>query len=123
MTSRTFWKTYFYLFLALTVVAIVAMPFLAPEGTTPWDYWRHAPLYVVQLVAIFGLAYWRRLASRLAWQIVFAATVASELRTFYQMGSPDFVWIIALMYAFRIPLWVGLFLYAFRSKGLWASAT
>jgi hypothetical protein len=69
--QRKWWKVYFFLALTLTVLG-VALPLFIDEGQElAWWEWIYMPLYVVQIVGLFGFVYWRRLAIPPLWQFVF----------------------------------------------------
>ncbi|MGH8223544.1 MAG: hypothetical protein ACREQZ_11280 [Woeseiaceae bacterium] len=90
------------------------------------------PLYLAQLIGLFGFAYWRAIGTRRIWQWIFGATVLetawmvhgfvteippSELGSFFMIGvAATIVPLLALLF------WA-LFSYAFRAPGLWAKAT
>src|SRR3954463_14830160 len=84
---RWYWKLYFFAMTALTAVAI-AFVVVPPSESTDYDLlvdWAALPLYIVQLVGLFGFVYARRVGWALLWRIVFAASVAELLWTIYSL--------------------------------------
>jgi hypothetical protein len=130
---RKWWKAYFFLALALTLV-VLALPFLVDESReTPWWEWMYVPLYVVQIVGLFGFVFWRRLGVPPVWQVVFLASIAYEIWDLFSMATdPDLkttdhagflMTMVAATLVLQVPMLVGLFLYGFRCKELWHGAT
>jgi len=130
---RKWWKVYFFLALALTVVGI-AMPFFVDGGRDlPWWDWIWAPLYAVQIVGLFGFVFWRRLAIPPLWQFVFVASVAYEIWNLFSTATdPELkdtghagllVASVATALLLQVPMLIALYLYGFRSKELWRGAT
>ena len=130
---RGWWKLYFFLALAMTVAAI-ALPFFFDNSATPWWDWLYVPLYVFQIVALFGFVYWRRIALPRLWQLLFIATIAYEAWNIYATATdPELTAnmqglsgvhmfmlpVFGIVYFLQIPLWIGLYLYAFRCQELW----
>lgn len=92
-----------------------------------WWEWGFIPLYILQVVSLFGFVYSRRITSAKIWQALFVVTAAYEIWNAYYMGmtwaplvTPAGV-AFAFMsgYLLQIPLWYGNFLYGFRCKELW----
>ena len=134
MTWQYWWKIYFFFALVLTVLTIIALLFVDDVSTELGGWgWSDVPLYILQLVALFGLAFWRRIGSPKLWQLAFVATLAYEGWHLYEVASDDLgiptdmlglaISIIAITYLLQAPLWVGLYLYGFRCKDLWHGAT
>jgi hypothetical protein len=97
-----------------------------------WWEWSCIPLYLLQIIALFGFVYRRRIATPLIWKLIFLASVAYEFSNLYEMafdsgltvGLATFFGIIfVVVYLIQLPLWLGFFLYAFRCKELWVRAT
>jgi hypothetical protein len=133
MGQRRFWKGFFFLMVVLTIGGY-ALPFLYPEeiGQNEFQDLALLPLYLAQLVGLFGFAYWRAIGTRRIWQWIFGATVletAWMTHGFLSESPPSelgSVFVIGLA-ATLIPLlalflWA-LFSYAFRATHLWAKAT
>jgi hypothetical protein len=127
--NRVWWKAYFFLAVALTVLVILFPLLVDDEAVTDWSEWWHVPLYVVQLVGLFGFAFWRRIAMPRFWQIAFIASVAYETYSFYstvvETGFPTFFGnfffaaVIGVSLLLQAPLLIALFLYGFRCHDLW----
>lgn len=121
---------------ALTAVSI-AFVFFPPSESTDYDLfvdWAALPLYVVQLVGLFGFVYARRIGWALLWRIVFAASVL-ELgwtlyllfedlpeagESFWPYASAAGVMSLAIA-AMMVPMLVALYRYGFRTPELWTN--
>ncbi len=77
MIKRLWWKLYFLVALVLMVLTAIAPLFVEPTEVQWWT-WSDIPLYLVQLIALFGLAFWRRIGASRLWQLIFIATLAYE---------------------------------------------
>jgi hypothetical protein len=135
---RWYWKVYFF-FLAAQMVLTIGFSLYYLEDATALDAiaeWAVFPLYAVQLLGLYGFIYWRRFANAMLWRLVFVASIVEAAQTSWVVYSmPDSLpdipafgsWIFlatALVVAVLIvPLLVGLFLYAYRSAALWATAS
>jgi len=130
--KRKFWKFFFFLMVALTISGLV-LPFAEPlgyRGSITSELFL-LPLYVTQLVALFGLAYSRPFGSRRIWQVVFGVTLLNELWGLYGiLKVPTTQWelsfiftVVLLIVLLLIPLCIGLYSYAFNENDLWANAT
>lgn len=133
MGKRRFWKAYFFLMVALTVSGFVLpLAFPADPEHQAFDDLVWVPLYLAQLVGLFGFAYWRAIGTRRIWQWIFGATVLetawmvygfvseappSELGSFFAIGLA-----LTIMPLVALLFWA-LFSYAFRAPDLWAKAT
>lgn len=92
--------------------------------------WASFPLYVVQLIGLYGFIYWRRFGYARLWQVAFAATVIEIAWSFYSVAdempdlsgfeTPFLAIMVVAGAALMAPLLVALFIYAFRSRELWA---
>jgi hypothetical protein len=138
MQRRWYWKLYFFLGVLLTalmVVLLVGFSLYFPEQASALEIvsgWVALPLYVVQLIGLYGFVYWRRFGYERLWQLIFAATVIETVWTFYSVGDdlPDLEGYETGLLAFTAvagtaltaPLLIALFIYAFRSSRLWAEA-
>ena len=108
------------------------MFFLTEETTAIEDIaqWAGLPMYLVQLVGLFGFVYWRRIGSALLWKLVFAVTIldllwqgysfAIDAAGFTDTGTGVFVTMLVVVAAIFLPLLAALYLYAFRSDDVWA---
>jgi len=117
----------------MTLVGLVVPFFIPPEDRT--EMFRDLvllPLYIAQLVGLFGFVYSRAIGTRRIWQLVFGATVLETAWMLYCFGSEiapselgsSFVIVVAVVtVTLLIPLWVGLYSYAFRKTELWFRAT
>jgi hypothetical protein len=130
--KRKWWKAYFFVVLALTVFGLVIPLFADEERKVIWWEWVYIPLYIVEIVGLFGFVFSRRIAVPGVWQFVFVASVVYEICDLYSMATgPELVSDYAGFLAstivgtllFQIPLWLGLFLYGFRCSELWRGAT
>jgi hypothetical protein len=135
MRRRWYWKMYFILMAALTVGG-AGLSFYHWNETASLDRlaeWASLPLYIVQLVGLFGFIYWRRIGSSLLWKLVFGATVLELVWAAYEMAvetsplfSDDLSFFLAMAVGgivLLLPLLVALYIYAFRSRVLWVQAT
>ena len=132
MTRRWYWKLYLLVMAVLTIAGWGLMFFLTEETTAIEDIaqWAGLPMYLVQLVGLFGFVYWRRIGSALLWKLVFAVTIldllwqgysfAIEAAGFADTGTGVFVFMSIVVLAFFLPLLAALYLYAFRSDDVWA---
>jgi len=133
MGQRRLWKGYFFLMVALTIGGYV-LPFFVPAEPSGEEFEDLVllPLYIAQLVGLFGFAYWRAIGTRRIWKWIFGATVLetawmlygfiretppSELGSFFMIGLT--VTIVPLV----VLLFLALYSYAFRAPDLWAKAT
>jgi hypothetical protein len=130
--NRKWWKAYFFLALALTVFGLAFPLFVDERPKVAWWEWVYIPLYIVQIVGLFGFSFWRKIAIPPLWQFVFIASVAYEAWNLYSTVTdrelaPEYGGFIASTLAatllLQVPLLVGLFLYGFRCKELWRGAT
>ena len=128
-----FWKSYFFLMVAMTIGGFV-FPFFVPPEDRPDGYEDLVllPLYIAQLVGLFGFAYSRAIGTRRIWQLVFGATVLEEAWMLYgfvtaipppELGSSFVLGIAAITVPLLILLCVALYSYAFRARELWSKAT
>jgi hypothetical protein len=124
---RTWWKVYFLVILAPTILGIASRLFVEHDRQLPWWEWLVIPLSVVQIVGLFGFVYWRRLVSPLLWQVVFLLSVANEVWDLVSISTDpelkDDTFFVGAVVFLQIPLLIGLFLYGFRCKELWRGAT
>jgi hypothetical protein len=132
MVRRWYWKVYLAVMVVLTAAAIGVSLYYRKEAASYYGVadWASLPMYVVQLVGLFGFIYGRRIGSPLLWKLVFAATVLEQAWMVYETATDvgplsfDDLPIIAAMAVIGaviyLPLLVALFIYAFRSPALWA---
>lgn len=134
MGKRRLWKSYFFLMVALTIGGYILPYYVSAEPSgEEFEDLVLIPLYVAQLVGLFGFAFWRAIGTRRIWQWIFGATVLetvwmlygftateippAELGSFFMIGlTVTIVPLLALL------IWA-LFSYAFRAPDLWAKAT
>ena len=130
---RLCWKLYFYLAVLLTV-GVGATPFLVSSDITAYTLRDIAlwPLYVAQLVGLYGYVYVRRIGSCRIWQLIFVVSMLDAFWMAYEfttsaspaeLGSLFVVTVAAAAAVLILPLWLALYSYAFRSESLWANAT
>jgi hypothetical protein len=135
MSRRWYWKVYLILIASMTVGGI-GLSFYWWEETVSLDRiaeWISLPMHGVQLAGLFGFVYFRRIGSSVLWKFVFAATVVELAWMTYEMttdagpfSSSDFAILAAITVVgvvMLLPLLVALYVYAFRSRELWAKAT
>jgi hypothetical protein len=127
---RNWWKAYFFLALAIAV-AIMALPlYVYEEGpSTDWRDWMDVPLYMMQLIGLFGFAYWRRIGAPVVWQIVFLGSLAYSGWSWFSMATdPDLLnaghealIVLSILGSLLLeaPLLIALFLYGFKCRALW----
>jgi hypothetical protein len=127
---RKWWKAYFFFALAVTVCGFAVVVFFDDGADQLWWEWIDIPLYSLQLVGLFGFAYWRRLGSPSLWQFILVATVLYEAWNLYSMASdPELketahmgfvITTLAATLLLQVPMFIGLFLYGFgpRSFGV-----
>ena len=131
---RKWWKAYFFLVLAMTAAGLALPLFVEKTRETAWWEWVYVPLYVVQVIGLFGFVYLRRVGVPPIWQFVFLASVAYEIWDLFSMatdsgmqgiGHERLLIAAALVASFglHLPLLIGLYLYGFRCRQLWHSAT
>ena len=135
MTRRWYWKLYLLVMAVMTIAGWGLMFFLSEEITAIEDIagWAALPMYLVQLVGLFGFVYWRRIGSPLLWKLVFAVTIldllwqgysfAIEAAGFADTGTGVFATMVVVVAAIFLPLLAALYIYAFRSDNLWARAS
>ncbi len=133
-----FWKIYFFLMVAMTIGGIVLPTVLSLDDSNETDSsevfegFVLMPLYIAQLVGLFGYAYARSIATRRSWQWIFGASIAEALWMLYgfisevPLSDVGTVFVIGLgvtIVPLYLVLFVGLYSYAFRSPELWTKAT
>ena len=131
MPRRWYWKLYLLLTTLLTIGGI-GLSFYFSEELTSIDHiaeWAALPMYLVQLVGLFGFVYGRRFGSALLWKLVFAVTILDLLWAGYSLfiDGAAFANTVGAVFAFimaaiYLPLLAALYIYAFRSNNLWARA-
>jgi hypothetical protein len=134
MGKRRLWKSYFFLMTAL-MISVYILPFFPSTDPGGWEFEELVllPLYVAQLVGLFGFAYWRAIGTRRIWQMIFGATVLETGWMLYglisiepppaELGSLFIVWLaVTIVPLLALQFWA-LFSYAFRVLDLWARAT
>lgn len=132
MGRRRLWKAFFFVMVALTVGGY-ALVFVVPAEPTDRELEDLflLPLYVAQLVGLFGFAYWRAVGTRRIWQWIFAATIVEVAWMIYGFVTEAAPWELGAAFmiglaATLVPLFalqlVALYSYAFRADDLWAKA-
>ena len=128
---RWYWKLYLLVMAVLTIAGWGLMFFLSGEITSIEDMaeWAALPMYLVQLVGLFGLVYGRRIGSARVWKLVFAVTaldflwngysLAINAESFANISAIFLVFMAAVVAAIFVPLLAALYLYAFRSDEMW----
>src|SRR5262245_8882410 len=129
---RKLWQAYFFLALVLTIGGLALPFFIEASAETAWWEWMYMPIYVVQLIGLFGFVFWRRLGIPPIWQAVFLISLAYEAWSLFSMATdPELngtgygflVMTVATTLLLQLPMLIGLFLYGFRCKELWQGAT
>jgi hypothetical protein len=135
MRRRWYWKMYFMLMAALTVGGVGLSLYYWRETASLGRIaeWASLPMYIVQLLGLFGFIYWRRIGSSLLWKFVFGATVLELGWAAYEMAvetsvfsGDELPFLLAMAVGgtvLLLPLLVALYIYAFRSRVLWVQAT
>lgn len=130
MTKSIWWKAYFFVNVALTVSIIPLLLIYASDLDLSEFEWSFLFLYCLQLVALFGYVFNRKIFKPVVWQIVFLATIAYEIWHVYLMVTESsdlvsehpkfFATLYLTTYLFLLPLWIGVFQYGYRCKTLWS---
>jgi glucose-6-phosphate-specific signal transduction histidine kinase len=136
MQRRWYWKLYLLLgtLFSVLLVTLVFWFFLRfpEEASAPAVLLVCAgfPFYIVQLAGLYGFVYWRRVGSERLWRLVFAVTAIetalnlhSLIDSVYDLGGGEtalFLIVSLTGTALVVPLFLALFIYAFRSPRLWA---
>ena len=134
MTRRRFWKGYFFLTVAMAIGGFALPFFVPPEARRELFFEDLAllPLYIAQIVGLFGFAYSRAIGTRRFWQLIFGATVLEAAWTLYgfiaevpppELGSLFVIGVALTVVPFLTLVCVGLYSYAFRSTDLWVKTT
>jgi FtsH-binding integral membrane protein len=133
MGKRRLWKVYFFLMVALTIGGYLLPLFVSAEPSgEEFEDLVLIPLYLAQLVGLFGFAYWRAIGTRRIWQWIFGATVLETVWMLYgfvtevppsELGSFFMIGLAATIVPLLALLFWALFSYAFRAPSLWAKAT
>ena len=130
---RPWWRVYFYLMVVLALGAYAVSFFVLTDIDA--NVLRDVallPLYLAQLVGLYGYVYVRRIGSHRIWQLVFVASIIEALWMAYdfttvaappELGQSFVVSVAIGTTVLLLPLWFGLYAYAFRSSSLWANAT
>jgi hypothetical protein len=129
---RWYWKLYLGLMALFTAGVVGVSLYFWGEAASYYRVtdWLTLPVYVVQLVGLFGFVYGRRIGSALLWKLVLAVTVLELAWGFYgtvRDADPLFGGELAFLLGMAavgavvyLPLVIALFIYAFRSPGIWA---
>ena len=128
--NRKWWKAIFFFALALMVLDVVPLFWNDEKKVASWQWWSIL-FSTVQIMGLFGFAFWRRIAIPPFWQVMFVASVIYEIFDLYSMAadsdfssSPVLLFFnVAITLMLQMPLLVGLFLYGLRSKELWHGKT
>ena len=130
MHRRWYWKIYLLLWAGLLVAGGCLM-FYRWDETEPLDRWTQLaamPMYVVQIVGLYGFVYQRRIASPRVWMWVIGVTLLELIWTAYPIAveteaflAPDWFLVAwaSVAITLSLPLLIGLCIYAFRSEQLW----
>jgi len=116
------WKFYFWVILAFDMVS-----FVIPYERRIWEI-AETGFFVVALCGLFGFCWERKIIAKLFWQLFFAAFLCWIL-VYFTFGRsqaiqsslsavplPTLVIVIIAVVVLHVPLFWGLFLYAFKSK-------
>jgi hypothetical protein len=130
--KRLWWKAYFFLMLVLTVIGIGFAPFFLESPERDWWDWIFIPMYCLQLVGLFGFAYWRPIAVPLIWRATFAVSIPYEVWNMASLILEDgpshglMIFMIGVAIAMLLiqgPLFIAIYRYGFKCKELWHGAT
>jgi len=133
MRLRRFWKGYFFLMVVLTIGGFVLPFFVSSEPSgEEFEDLVLLPLYIAQLVGLFGFAYWRAIGTRRIWQLIFGATLLEAAWNLYrfatevppsELGSLFIIGLTVTIVPLIALLVLALYSYAFRAPDLWTKAT
>ncbi len=114
-----FWKVYFF-FMSLIYFLFLRRCLNIPT----FSGWVDVFINTITIVALFGLAFDKKIAFKQLWQVGFVLSVTIELFNFIKnysnshgcsLASPcAIVWLVLI-----IPIYIAAFLYAFKSEGIW----
>jgi hypothetical protein len=129
------WNIYFVIF-AIYLISIY-LPFPASSYKTFFDY-LNMPITLISLIGLYGLASKRTIFLRRVWaywfygaatwhflyeyylrHILFSAYFESPLSRVFSIHSLTDIFVLLFPTLIRLPLFAGLYLYAFRSDDLW----
>ena len=123
---RIGWKVYLWLMVTLSAIALA----LFGQSMQTADLAALA-VTAVALVGLFGLAYRRRIGSRFFWRLWLPCEVVWDLAVVLVLtpaglanqfpGTPTSAVEEVAGLAILLPLYVGLYRYAYRSRELWSA--
>ena len=132
--NRRWWKAYFLLALTLTVGGFAYPLLVDVDWDMHWWEWLFFPLYALQVCALYGFSFWLKLGTPRGWKLLFVASLAYEIWCLVDLTTnPELrsvtdaeTWFLAstigMTLVVQLPMFIALFLYGFRSKGLWYGA-
>ena len=128
---QIFWKAYFFFWLALFGVIILAS-FAWPEGMKPWETYDYieAVLWLVGILGLYGFSFRRGFGKANYWKVIFIIILAVEvvypavelLREWSPVAEEESNGLSLFLLAalvLMVPYYIGLYLYGWRSKALW----
>ncbi|MFC1643769.1 hypothetical protein ACFL5C_00380 [Candidatus Omnitrophota bacterium] len=116
------WKAYFFfmvlIFIASSLDVIMKPKLIGVIGV---------PLNLASLVALFGFSFNKKILMQRFWQGAFVLCILNEIysiaETFIRYTFSMKLLIASILFlAILVPIYIAMFLYAFRKKALWAPA-
>ena len=128
------WRAYLYFEITLTALALVVPIFLWDDVGTNWHHLAFIPVDATQIVGLYAFVHAKRIANSRILQMFFVIAFGYEFWVLYEtyiyaqglQPLSTFTGFEAILYGFyltELPMWVGLFIYAFRSGALWSRAS
>jgi hypothetical protein len=132
---QIFWKAYFFFWLVLSS-SIVWAPYVLPIEIEPWGFFEYveALLWPVGLLGLYGFAFNRGFGKAVYWKVIFLIILVVELgyptvclieewpAIIGEMGS-EFGPFLLAGFVLVVPFYLALYLYGWRSKTVWKSAS
>ena len=107
-----FWKSYF------VFIVLISIPlYMSGASGESLEFITDLGFLVIQLIGIYGLAWEKKIFSRMFWRIYFPLCVAWNLGHAYFTFDGTITVVFTLMYS---PLLLGTYLYAFQRDNLWS---
>jgi hypothetical protein len=123
------WVIYLFVFIAYESIAAI---FLHQKDSLTISVFLSSLIYIVFCIGIFGLAFKRKIFSNRIWQVVSIVSIVLFLANWLMMPliykySYDLplsrIGIIQLFSVPSIPLYIGVYMYAWRSANVWNTGT
>jgi len=118
------WKNYFYLLVAITVLGFIEILFNEAAGITEAIYY---PLSIIGLIGLYGYVFSKKILHRSFWlyfiAIYLAATIAYYFVTDIDMSAgmtpEEYIFVNIFSWAISLPGYIGIMLYGLPSNKLW----